>query len=204
MNREVLKISGFISSIVIIIISLFYFIAFIYNFNITDIRSLYYLLRIFNLIALFFIFYSASQFIKEFNALNLDSLIYVFIGIKTVFLFFSLIPPEIRIGFMYINNVLYIVSFLTLAIITIKLIKISDKELNIKYFKIFVISYLTIIFFTNTFNYYLFDKLYILNISVEKAGNTARYVNFFNIIPFFFALIFYIKPFKSDNNKEII
>ena len=197
MSRDTSKILGILGSVIYITISFFFYFS---SINVNDNSEYSYsmslFLQIINLSALFIIFYSASEIIKEYSSVNFINLIYFFIGIKILYLIMPFLRLDITVLVPF-YNIMYILIYLILGIVAVKLLKIKNPELNISFFKIFIISNLVILFLINTFNYF-----YIKNTDALKEGiDLIQKLRILNIIPYFFALLFFIKPYKIKQNN---
>ena len=202
MNRETYKIIGILSCSITLFISVLYIIN---SFNSLEFsQSLFFLafLKILNISAYFFILFSASQLIKEFSPVNIDKLTYAYLGIEVLFLLSSylmksLVPVSY---FSAIFAILYIALFSILATIAINILKVKKSEININSFKVFILSYLIILFLLNTTAWFLAKNSFTFNIEVSEINNILSKINYINIIPIFFALFFFIKQIQSKEH----
>ncbi len=202
MNRDTYKIIGILSSVIVIFISTLYFIN---SFNIigfSQFSFFSYILRSIHISALFFIFYSASQLIKEFSPVNIDKLTFSYLVIEIIFLFSAYMTGSMYSVsyFPVIYTILYIALYIILATIAIQLLKVKKSEINIIHFKVFVLSYLIIILILNTTDWILVRNVITLNIEISEINNMLSKINYITVIPLVFALIFFIKQIQSKEH----
>ena len=109
----------------------------------------------------------------------------------------SLVPVSY---FSAIFAILYIALYIILATIAINILKVKKSEININSFKVFILSYLIILFLLNTTAWFLAKNSFTFNIEVSEINNILSKINYINIIPIFFALIFFIKQIQSKEH----
>ncbi len=196
MTKDRYKIIGILSTVIYLITAIFLYRgnnAVLNSVNILSFKSIIYIISVF---ALFFIYFTASEIIKELSPFNFKIYVYFLGSIYAVYIilyFINLDPKSLYNTY----NILYILLYVVLGIIAVKLLKIKNPELNIKYFRIFVLSNLLLLFLINTLSYLLIEKMNILNLSYDEILMIIQKIKLLNFIPYFFALIFFIKPYKT-------
>ena len=202
MNRETYKIIGILSCSITLFISVLYIINSFKPLEFSESLSFITFLSFLNISAYFFILFSASQLIKEFSPVNIDKLTYAYLGIEILILFSSYLMRSIVpiSSFSAIHTILYIALYIILATIAINLLKVKKIEININSFKVFILSYLIILFLLNTTAWFLAKNAFTFNIEVSEINNILTKINPISIIPIFFALIFFIKKIQSKEH----
>ena len=196
MTKDSYKIIGILSTVIYLITAIFLYKEDNSAINSGNIFSFKLIIYIISIFALFFIYYSASEIIKELSPFNFKIYVYFLGSIYAVYIilyFINLDPKSLYNTY----NILYILLYVVLGIIAVKLLKIKNPELNIKYFRIFVLSNLLLLFLINTLSYLLIEKMNILNLSYDEILMIIQKIKLLNFIPYFFALIFFIKPYKT-------
>jgi len=200
MNQNTYKIIGIVSSVIIIILFLNNLIrAFSETTSYSGILST--ILTLVQIICIFLVLYSGSQLIKEYDPVNIDTFIYLYLAAKlvsfTLFhfaVFFAGIIP-------FFSTLLYLFIYAVLAIIAIKLLKIKNNQINISYFKSFILSYLILLLLYNTFNHFFISKISV-NLSHRDIISIMKKLYSIFVVPFIFALMFFLKPVNRQINNN--
>ncbi len=195
MNIDTHKKTGILSSLIIILITVIYFVNLFYDKTLIS-ENILNLLNIVDIISMFFLLYSASHILRTYNGVSFDTLIYIYIGIKIVYIILKYLPNEIR-HHLEIYVVLFLAIFIILMAILIKILNIKNTEVNTVYLKAFIISYLIIIYSINTFFHYLPNIRGFLDMSFDETVSFISKIRILSVIPFILSLIFFIKPVKN-------